>query len=271
MTDGEWEELGTAFGQLERLAGDQIPRTKAWSQLQRHLAWRQGVDLHDIAESDWPAVRSEIQQNLYSELEPVPVAVEDLGSLAESKPRGTVTTALRWSNLSAEEFERLIFNLISDADGYANPQWLMQTAAADRGRDLSVERVVTDALSGTIRERVITQAKHWLTRSVSVDDLAGLAAQMELWGHPSVDVLIIATSGRFTADAVDWVETHDAGGTRPRSRCGRRAILSCCSQDDRTLPLPSSCAKPQASRLPSRRLSRNLGRVQGSAQRSPPA
>jgi Restriction endonuclease len=216
VSDAEWEELGTAFGQLERLAGDQIPRTKAWTQLQRHLAWHQGVDLHDIAESDWPAVRSEIQQNLYSELEPVPIAVEDLGSLAASKPEGTVTTALRWANLSAEEFERLIFNLISDADGYANPQWLMQTAAADRGRDLSVERDVRDALSGTTRERVIIQAKHWLTRSVAIPDLAGLAAQMELWGHPPVDVLIIATSGRFTVDAVDWVETHNGGGTRPR-------------------------------------------------------
>jgi hypothetical protein len=29
-------------------------------------------------------------------------------------------------------------------------------------------------------------------------------------------VLIIATSGRFTVDAVDWVETHNAGGTRPK-------------------------------------------------------
>jgi hypothetical protein len=216
IIDAEWEELGAAFGQLERLAGNQIPRTKAWSQLQRHMAWRQGVDLHDIADSDWPAVRSEIQQNLYSELDPVPVTVSDLGSLAESKPGGAVTSALRWSNLSPEEFERLIFNLISEAEGYANPQWLMQTAAADRGRDLSVDRILVDELSGTTHERVIIQARHWLTRSVSVDDLAGLAAQMELWGHPPVDVLTVVTSGRFTADTVDWVETHNSGATRPR-------------------------------------------------------
>lgn len=161
------------------------------------------MDVHDVAESDWPTVRSQIQQNLYSELEPVPVAVEDLGSLAESQPSGTVTTALSWQNLSPDDFERLIFNLISEADGYTNPQWLTKTAAPDRGRDLSVERSVSDALSGTTRERVIIQAKHWLNRSVGVDDLAGIAAQMDLWGHPPVAILIIVTSGRFTADAVE--------------------------------------------------------------------
>jgi len=33
----------------------------------------QGVDLHDIARVDWPSVRKEIEGNLYSELEPLPV------------------------------------------------------------------------------------------------------------------------------------------------------------------------------------------------------
>lgn len=216
IMDDEWKELATGFEQLERLAGNLIPRTKAWSQLQRHLAWRQGVDLYDIAESDWPVVRSEIEQNLYSELEPVPILVEDLGTLAESKPSGTVTTALRWSNLKAEDFERLIFNLISDADGYTNPQWLTQTAAPDRGRDLSVDRAVSDALSGTVSERVIIQAKHWLKRSIGVKTLAGLPQQMRLWGNPPVDVLIIVTSGRFAADAVASIEEHNAGASRPR-------------------------------------------------------
>lgn len=216
VTDPKWEELKTAIKELERLAGSQIPRTKAWLQMQRHLAWGQKVDLQDIASSDWPTVRGAIQQNLYSELEPVPVGVEDLGSLAESKPRGPVTIALRWLELSAEDFERLIFNMISDAQGYTNPQWLTQTTAPDRGRDLSVDRVRDDELTGSSRERVVIQAKHWPSRSVAVDDLAGVAAQMDLWGHPPVDVLIIATSGRFTVDAVDWVETHNAGGTRPK-------------------------------------------------------
>jgi hypothetical protein len=216
ISDPKWEDLKTAVKELERLAGSQIPRTKAWLQMQRHLGWGQVVDLHDVERIDWPAVRTEIQQNLYSELEPVPVAVEDLGSLAESKPRGPVTTALNWSELSAEDFERLIFNLISDAEGYTNPQWLMNTTAPDRGRDLSVDRVRDDELTGSSRERVIIQAKHWPSRSVAIDDLTGVAAQMDLWGHPPVDVLIVVTSGRFTADAVDWVETHNAGGARPK-------------------------------------------------------
>ena len=33
---------------------------------------------------------------------------------------------------------------------------------------------------------------------------------MSLWGEPRVDVLIIATSGRFTADAVQWTEEYNA-------------------------------------------------------------
>ena len=35
---------------------------------------------------------------------------------------------------------------------------------------------------------------------------------MALWSNPRVDVLTIATSGRFTADAVAWIESHNASG-----------------------------------------------------------
>jgi hypothetical protein len=216
IDEDDWQDIAKAFAQLERLAGSAIPRSKAWSQLQRHLSWHQGIDLHDIAASDWPTVRADIERNLYSELEAVPVSAEDLGTLVASKPVGSVTTALQWRNLSADEFERLIFNLISDADGYSNPQWLMQTSAPDRGRDLSVDRVLSDALSGTTRERLIIQAKHWLSRSVTLKDLGGLAEQMAFWGNPPVDVLVIATSGRFALDAVEWIERHNVGGIRPR-------------------------------------------------------
>ena len=90
-------------------------------------------DVHDIAESDWPSVRSDIEAGFYSDLEPVPVEVKDLVSLVETKPVGAVTTKLQWDRISAEEFERLLFNLISDAGEYVNPQWLMQTNASDRG------------------------------------------------------------------------------------------------------------------------------------------
>jgi hypothetical protein len=215
VVDERWDELKDAFAQLERLAGSQIPRKGAWSDLVRHLRFGQGHDLHDIAVKDWPSVRSEIQKNLYSELEPVPVEVDDLGELAESRPGGVVATALRWSNLSDEEFERLIFNLISDAEGYVNPQWLTQTRAPDRGRDLSVEHVRNDSLSGTTQVRVIIQAKHWLSRSVGVDEVAATVAQMKLWEHPPVRELVLATSGRFTTDAVVWIELHNTRNEQP--------------------------------------------------------
>jgi hypothetical protein len=92
----------------------------------------------------------------------------------------------------------------------------MQTRAADKGRDLSVTRVVQDGLSGTQRYRVIIQCKHWTSRSVGFFDVSATKDQMALWPNPRVDVLVIATSGRFTADAVSWIEQHNANGHAPR-------------------------------------------------------
>ena len=112
--------------------------------------------------------------------------------------------------------DQLIFNLIAEADGYENPQWLTKTTANDRGRDLSVNRVRADALTGVLRERVIIQAKHWLKTSVGLDEVTSVVAQMELWTPPPVDVLVIATSGRFTTDAIDWIERHNNNLERPR-------------------------------------------------------
>ena len=92
----------------------------------------------------------------------------------------------------------------------------MQTRAADRGRDLSVTRTTTDALSGTLHQRVVIQCKHWQTRSISLNDATLAKEQMALWTNPRVDVLIIATSGRFTRDAVEWIEMHNGKGDSPR-------------------------------------------------------
>jgi hypothetical protein len=39
--------------------------------------------------------------------------------------------------------------------------------------------------------------------------------QMSLWGSPRVEIVTIATSGRFTTDAVQWIETHNASGASP--------------------------------------------------------
>jgi hypothetical protein len=215
VTHEDWPKLVAAFEQVERLAGSQIPRVGRWQDLRRHLAWAQNCDAQDIHNLDWESVRSDIEASLYSELEPVPVNTGDLATLVEAKPTGTVTTKLIWEAISAEEFERLLFNLISDAEEYVNPQWLMQTNAPDRGRDLSVERVVNDALSGTRRERVIIQAKHWTKKSVRPAEVTATLTQVSLWEPPLIQSLIIATSGRFTNDAVAYIEKHNNEGKRP--------------------------------------------------------
>jgi hypothetical protein len=40
-------------------------------------------------------------------------------------------------------------------------------------------------------------------------------ATVKLWQPPVVRGLIIATSGRFTADAVAWTEQHNNSGDAP--------------------------------------------------------
>ncbi|MGH9192681.1 MAG: restriction endonuclease [Acidimicrobiales bacterium] len=160
----------------------------------------------DILDMDWPSVRAEVDTCLYDDLEPLPVNVDDLGELANARPQGPVSTALDWDSLTAQEFERLVFELVHQADGYENANWLMHTNAPDRGRDIEVFRVVNDALGGTLRTRVIIQCKHWRSRPVGGSDLVQCAELVTLWEPPVVDVLIVATSGRFSSDAVGLIE-----------------------------------------------------------------
>jgi len=72
-----------------------------------------------------------------------------------------------------------------------------------------VTKVETDPLEGVRRRRIIIQCKNWLSRSVSAADVNELRGQMELWQPPRVDGLIIATTGRFTTDAVQLIENHN--------------------------------------------------------------
>jgi hypothetical protein len=215
--DPEWETLGQTFRQISRLVGGSFPRKGRWSwgDMRRHLSFGQNCDLRDIVNRDWPAVRADIEKNLYSELEPLPVAVDDLGALVEAKPGGPVTAKLDWAALSAEDFERLLFNIVADASDYANPQWLMHTNAPDQGRDISAEWISNDSLNSPKHQRVIIQAKHWQSKSVRPHDVSEALTQAMLWGPPRVHMLVIATSGRFTADAVRWVEQHNEAGKQP--------------------------------------------------------
>src|SRR5207247_2256606 len=106
--------------------------------------------------------------------------VDDIGALAKSEPTGPVTTTLAWELLSDEDFERLVFNLIGDAPGYENARWLTKTRAPDRGRDLSIDRLVEDSLSGVKRLRVIIQCRHQLSKSVTPSDVGNGLTAMKL-------------------------------------------------------------------------------------------
>jgi len=212
-----WQELTGAISELERLLGSAIQHDAGtrWGDFRRHLSFGQGCDLHDIAEMDWPLVRKDFEAALYGDREPVEVGVDDLGALVREHPTGTVSPALDWKVLDDRNFERLIFELISSTDGYENTKLLMKTNAPDRSRDVSTERVTND-LSGMTRQRVIIQCKHWGEKSVSPKDVTEAKTAMKLWEPPPIDVLIIATTGRFTVDAVTLIEKNNTDGERPR-------------------------------------------------------
>lgn len=204
----EWSRLRSHISQIDTLLGsnDRPPR---WGDLQRHLYFAELHDFHDIEQFDWPTAKANLRHSMYGENEPLPVQIEDLSILVRAKPTGPVTRELNWNRLTSEGFERVVFSLITGEKGYENPQWLTSTSAPDRGRDLSVEQVIQDPLAGTTRRRVIIQCKHWQEHSVAVNDIESLQGQMRLWEPPKVDILIIATSGRFTSDAVALVERYN--------------------------------------------------------------
>ena len=209
VDNDEFEQFKQNIAQIATLLGNSVAKPPRWSDLYRHMHFGMLGDIHDIIEHDWPSVKAGLGKSMYGEKEPFPVGVEDLGTLVKEKPRGPVATKLNWGSLSDEDFERLIYSLISSESGYENPEWLMKTNAPDRGRDLSVIRIFLDPLGGTLRQRVIIQCKHWQSKSVGPADIATLKEQMKLWEPPRVDIHVIATSGRFTSDAVAAIEKHN--------------------------------------------------------------
>lgn len=122
---------------------------------------------------------------------------------------------LAWRNIDSDAFERLIFQLVVGTEGYENVEWLMHTNAPDHGRDVSAMRLRRDPLSGHSSQRVAIQCKHWLTRPVRDTDVNQAIVSISHWQDPPFDVLVIATSGRFTSDAVAWIERHNSRGGRP--------------------------------------------------------
>lgn len=211
----EVEEIERCLAEIERLLGQTVERTGRWSDLHRHLRFGEVHDWHDISTLDWPSVLSDIDAAKVGEADPVPVPDIDLGEIGKSELTGQATTALDWSVLDPDGFERLLYDVLRDLEGYQNIEWLMKTNAADRGRDISLQRVIPDS-SGSIRtERVIVQAKHYMSKSVGPSDIQHSLASLSLWEPPVIRVLIIATSSRFSSDAVAIAEKHNESGARP--------------------------------------------------------
>ena len=215
LEDPRTTTVEDSISEIERLLGDTTERKGRWGDLHRHTHFGEGHDWHDIVEFDWPSVRADVKAAGLSESDPLPVPGIDLGVAASARPGGGASIGLAWTSLDDDGFERLLFDLLRGFPSYQNVDWLMKTRAPDRGRDLSAERIIRDDGGTTRTERVIVQAKHWITKSVGPADIANTLASLSLWEPPAVRALIIASSGRFTADAVAVVEKHNTDGKVP--------------------------------------------------------
>jgi hypothetical protein len=138
----------------------------------------------------------------------------DLGVAAGGDLTGTVSTALAWDRIDDAGFERLLFDLLRQFPEHHNVQLLMNTNAPDRGRDLSLERLIATSTGAVRTERCIVQARHWRTKSVAAPDVNSALAMVRTW-QPRVHVLIIATTGRFADSAVALAEQNNETGHAP--------------------------------------------------------
>ncbi|MFE6816129.1 restriction endonuclease [Streptomyces sp. NPDC057677] len=215
LENEETAKIEAAVGEIARLLGEDAESIDRWWDLLRHMRFSQGHDWHDIVEFDWPAVRAGIEAKALGDSDPLPVPDIDLGQAASGNLTGAATLALPWERLGDDGFERLLYDLLRDIPEHQNVEWLMHTRAPDRGRDLSMDRVLRDGSGGVRTERVIVQAKHWLSRSVNATAVAEAATAGKLWTSPLVRGIVIATSGRFTSDAVAWAERHNSDGHAP--------------------------------------------------------
>jgi hypothetical protein len=215
LDDPRTTTIAESISEIERLLGDTTERGGRWGDLHRHMHFGQGHDWHDIIELDWPSIRADIEAASLSESDPLPVPEVDLGVAASAGPVGGASVGLVWTSLDDDGFERLLFDLLRSFPRYQNVDWLMKTRAPDRGRDLSAERVIDDDGGTTRTERVIVQAKHWTTKSVGPSDITNTLGALSLWEPPAIRALVLATSGRFTTDAVAVAEKHNTDGKLP--------------------------------------------------------
>ena len=128
-----WCNIKDHVKQIDVLLGSSVKRPTRWNDLMRHMHFGYMNDLSDIERLDWPDVKAGLRKGLYGANEPLPVGVDDLSELVAAKPKGSIATALNWGKLDDDDFERLIFSLISDTNGYENPRMADEDAGAGSG------------------------------------------------------------------------------------------------------------------------------------------
>ncbi len=206
INDDRWTKMESIASEIDVLLGSTITRPDEWSNLYRHLHFGQKKDLDDITNTDFPGIKNFLEKALYGEYDPLPVSCKDLSEITAGRPFGEVSAKINWRVLTAESFERLIYELVRGAPGYENVQWLMHTNAPDSGRDISADKICRDDLTGLLKQRIIIQCKKSQGKGINDGDVASLCTQIEQWEPPRIDVLIIATTGRFSKDAVKYIE-----------------------------------------------------------------
>jgi hypothetical protein len=169
-----------------------------------HSTKTSGYFLRDLrgAREQYPDSLSRVFKELtqqYSDRSPIPTVAAPV----RSRP---IPPRLKWEKLSALDFERLLFELVCSTEGYENPKLVMNIYASDGGRDISVDRIVTDPLLGTKITKLFIQCKHWRSKSISGTTLSALKDQIQA---ANVNILVIATTGSFTKAAVDQIESHN--------------------------------------------------------------
>lgn len=212
----DWVQLKKQVQLMIVYMGSSVTPPSRWGDLLRHLRFGEIHDLNDIINHDWPDCKESLEDRIQKILGPLGIPVDDLSELVDSGTTGAVSVKLDWKSLTPNDFERLVFNILNIDSEFQSVQWLTNANAPDGGRDISAERVISDSMSDSRTNRIIIQCKHWQSRSVALSDISDFLTQMELWEPPVVDEVIVATSGRFTTDAVRYVEKNNKDRKIPR-------------------------------------------------------
>jgi hypothetical protein len=132
--DAQWQEIVAGIAEIQRLLADDFVTKAIGAPSLGTFTSVRALIYTTSRRATGHLCGATSRPRYIAELEPLPVQVDDLSTLAASRPQGTVTTALDSSALDGDGCERLIFNLLTDAAGHENTRRPMATSAPDRGR-----------------------------------------------------------------------------------------------------------------------------------------